>query len=105
MSHPEPIASPGAENETESSTKFILPYNGGKKEMDAAADLEVSETVLMPSMAVCAAQLDDEGEFPSLALDAGGKGPTLLLRRQGSQKAAAGERLCLAPAAADECGS
>ncbi len=98
MPDPEQIVALGEENETTSSQNSILPYIGGKKELvpDAAADSE--ETVLMPSMAVCAAQLDDEEAFPSLALDAGGRGPTLLLRHQGSHKAAAGEQGIRLPA-------
>jgi hypothetical protein len=67
---------------------------------DAAVDAtEVAKLVPMTSMSVCAAQLDEEEVFPSLAIDALGRGPTLLLRRQGMHKAAAGEPAGATPAA------
>ena len=61
-------------------------------EMDAA-ELETAKRLCAPmtSMAVCAAQLGEEEAFPSLVIDADGRGPTLLLRRQGMHKAAAAE--------------
>ena len=65
--------------------------NGAGARAGAAPDAEPATQVpaQLASMAVCAAQLDDEtGVSLNLTLDAGanGKGPTLLLRRQGTSK-------------------
>jgi hypothetical protein len=68
-------------------------------EMDAG-ELELDHRVPMASMAVCAAQLGEEAAFPSLAIDADGRGPTLLLRRQGMHQAAAEDSAAATPAAA-----
>jgi hypothetical protein len=68
----------------------LSPAGSGSRESLAAAGADGAAELPMLSMAVCAAQLDENEISPTLTLgarsSAGGNGPSLLLRRQSSKQ-------------------